>query len=213
MKTLVGLLAISLSFSSSALALSVLSSVGQDDQVEPGKLLDYQSYALVDATCTSPGNCNSSADYYAELERLFAEGAIPGDSEVVGWYSGRCYFASARTTAKASLLIGFTEAVGATHGPLFPGTEVLKFFAASYDSKSADIFDNMTPAELEAEINPILESKKGSVQAACVADNSLSVSFGSQTKWQVRKARNYLLLKYMEGNDLKAYCYHFKKVT
>jgi hypothetical protein len=217
MKHWVGLLAISLSFSSSALAMSVLSSEGQDYQVEQEKFVEDQNHALIDATCTTPGNCSGNPDYYAELERLFEEGTIPSNSEVMGWLSGRCYYAWARTTAKASLLVGLMESVGENNGPLFP--EVFKFLALQYDSKSADIFDNLTPA-LEAEFSRIIESGKKTVQAPCVEDNSLSVSYLScgtyglcgTVKLQVRKAQNYLLLKQVVDNRVAAYCYHFKKV-
>ena len=217
MKNWLGILVISLTFSSSTLAMSVLASERRDDQVEQENFVDDQSHALFDTACTSSGNCSGNPDYYAELKKLFEEGTIPSNSEVMGWFSGRCYYEFARTTAKASLLVGFMDSVGGNNGPLFP--DVFKFVALSYDSKSADIFDHLTPA-LEAEFSRIIESDKKRVQAPCVEDHSLSSSYVAcgtygacgAMKLQVRKAQNYLLLKIMRDNRLVAYCYHFKKV-
>jgi len=75
MKIFFWLLAISVSFSSSALAMSVLSSQGQDSQDEQENSVDGQSAARFDANFATLGTCNGNPDYYAELERLFLKKA------------------------------------------------------------------------------------------------------------------------------------------
>jgi hypothetical protein len=212
MKSWMGILAAALSIVSNANAMSVLSSEDQSFQrIEQENFMNLQSYALAEANCATTGTCNSTSDNYATLEQYYAGGTIPTASEITGWYTGRCYLKSARTTAKATMLAGFTEIIGGGGGPLFPAKEALKFMVLEWKARSAEAYDNLSPNDA-ADVASYIESNKANAQTACIADNSLSITYNTRTKWQVRKAQDYLLVKYLANNVTMAYCYYFKKI-
>jgi hypothetical protein len=210
----VGVLFFAMTLSFSASAASILS---VEKNSEPADLQDALSQAArLDERCAFTGSCQSTeSDKYKELEKLFAIGTLPTQSDVMGWRTGRCYMETNRLSAEPSLLAGVSAWVGGTDGPLFPPTENFKFYVLKHDAADANYFDWLTPST-ESEINSVIQGNKASVKDACVKDDSLSVDYEPRTRWQLRLSGNYLILKLSDTTDVSkmpaAYCYYFKKL-
>ncbi len=161
----------------------------------------------------------SGKTHFARLKELYAQGYRPKQSELVGFYSGRCYRGEAPNVPVGVAFVGRMVS-GGNNGPLFPSLSELKanIIACSDDSVS-DCFDNGADNQtiigyIEDGSLPLLETK--AVGGAIAYDSNIN----DAEEFRIRKSGAYFFakgvtLKNAEGyhaGDIFAACYFFQKV-
>jgi hypothetical protein len=81
-------------------------------------------------------------------ERFTFDSRLPQSSQILGWWTGRCFEWHSPSQARNSLLVVQQESVGSENGPLFPPTTKNRFFPISIEEESADYFDSLDSKKL-----------------------------------------------------------------
>jgi hypothetical protein len=132
----------------------------------------------------------------------------PEQSDIQGWYSGRCYFASARDQAVAALLASQEDSGS------------LRILAIGHGNVPEDYYDQMSESALQ-ETESLIASNIGKITPAEIVDGSLTSSYPEGSlQYRIRKTDEELVGRMvlladageMHAGDTFVMCRFFKKV-
>ena len=160
----------------------------------------------------------SGKTHFARLKELYAQGYRPKQSELVGFYSGRCYRGEAPNEPMGVALVG--QSYGKSNGPLFPSFLGLKANIARCDDENvSDCYDNGAGNQeiigyVENGALPLLKTKASG--GAIAYDSNIN----DAEEFRIRKSGAYFFAKEIMLKNDKAYhagdvtmaCYFFQKV-
>ncbi len=170
---------------------------------------------------------DSRTDRYTQLHDYFNQSAQMDPSTLkVGWYSGRCYYETAKDTPQAALLVfqDFDSLPVSDNGPLFPDPHHVPVQGTAFMQKlnihggAPNSFDEITPG-LRDELNSTLKSSH--MLSLAMSDGSLKASFDAswmnRTYFLIRQYNQYLIVEGYIDSSLATdhqfeHCYFFRKV-
>lgn len=152
----------------------------------------------------------------AQLLEFFEKGSLPEARELVGWWSGRCFYSENPSVARSGLLVA---QFNSSDGPLFePDDLIMKWLVSRGAPNSADYFDEIT-TDKRSSIESLNSSNLGGVVE--IQRGSLMTYDTERYTVKTRKYQDFWISKHQltqDESELKAgdtfvACYFFKKVN
>lgn len=161
----------------------------------------------------------TATDNFTRLKAMYDNGTLPSQTELTGWFSGRCFSQRAGDTAWGSLIVSEVEEVGDDSGPLLPPKQEFKIRTVGQEGYAPDTFDTITPDAMQW-IGDELKNLTGVSEAQSV-DGSLMSAIETQDmlidiQVHVKRYKNYFITETYGDidafTDPQSLCYYFKKV-
>lgn len=158
---------------------------------------------------------------FSDLVQRFETAATPTRNEIKGWWSGRCFYPKTPDAAENALLVGTSELIGGSQGPLYPPREAYKIIHLVWTGKSADVYDEPSREIIDSVAGLLSNGGLTGVSEAVETQGSLASSnTPGNLEWRIRKNGPYFFEESIilrTNNDYKAgeifaACYYFKKI-
>ena len=168
-------------------------------------------------------NTSSEQSYFEQLQNYFAQGTLPTQHEIQGYWSGRCYKKADPSEAIGMALVAknIRVAFSDKNGPLFPSHKPDSTFnmcAVSSSYPAPDQYDHISESDKESLLNYVASEEFKIQQVSEIREGALSTRMTSSTRLAVRKSNGYFFAQISavdkSGTDayVAGYCYFFKKI-
>ena len=147
---------------------------------------------------------------FDELSASYDQATAPLAADLLGWYSGRCYFVTSKDQAVAAVLVSQTSNEGA-----------LKIIAIGHGNVPEDYYDHLTP-EIQNETTNYVASTIDQVTVAQTVEDSLASTYTpGNLEYRIRMSPTELVGRMVVTRDVANYkkgdtyvmCRFFNKVT
>lgn len=165
----------------------------------------------------------SEENKYETLNSYFSLGQLPTESEMNGWWSGRCYAKSAPNAPAGLLLIGAStyQTPMGQDGPLFPPQPVFLMALVGSFENPATRFDNITSSDRILVEQFVQSSEFRGLRATPISGSMVSHNDTGNLSFVVRKYQNYFLAQAVairdsdntKAGEIYSSCYFFNKVN
>ncbi len=166
---------------------------------------------------------------FEKLESYYAQGTLPSQDQIAGYWSGRCYLKTSPSVAYGNVLMAklLTAPTPPTpdDGPLFPPEEPKMTFNLAVANHSGTFevpnrYDNISDSD-KAHVIDLAKSAEFYKLTTTVVDHSLlSVHDAGNLSFSARAYKDYYLVKAtvlrnqdaLQAGDVFSMCYFFKRI-